>query len=103
MIASLQSATDYGTYLDNDIEGDKNYLNLDNRFVPQGGETCCDCGYAGCENSLEDLARMHWSVLNKDYHPDVLKRWISEGCMDEIKRRLGYRFELIAGNNFRQY
>jgi hypothetical protein len=91
----LASATDYGTYLDNNIEGDKTYLNLDNRFVPQGGETCCDCGYAGCDNALEDLARMHWSVLNKDYHPDVLNRWINEGCMDEIKRRLGYRFELI--------
>ncbi|MGE5797669.1 MAG: DUF4832 domain-containing protein [Ignavibacteria bacterium] len=91
----LASATDYGTYLDNNVEGDKTYLNTDNRFVPQGGETCCDCGYAGCEDALEDLARMHWSVLNKDYHEDVLNRWVSEGCMEEIKRRLGYRFELI--------
>jgi hypothetical protein len=38
---------------------------------------------------------MRYSVLNKDYHPDVLQRWINEGCMDEIKRRLGYRFELL--------
>ena len=38
---------------------------------------------------------MRYSVLNKDYHPDVLQRWINEGCMDEIKRRLGYRFELM--------
>jgi len=91
----LASATDYGTYLDNDIEGDKDYLNQDNRFVPQGGETCCDCGYDDCSNALTDLARMHWSVLNKDYHPDVLNRWVTEGCMDEVKRRLGYRLELI--------
>ena len=91
----LASATDYGTYLDNDIEGDKDYLNQDNRYVPQGGETCCDCGFAGCTNALTDLARMHWSVLNKDYNHDVLNRWINEGCMDEVKRRLGYRFELI--------
>jgi hypothetical protein len=91
----LANATDYGTYLWNDVEGDKNYLNQDNRYVPQGGETCCDCGYTGCENSLIDLARMRYSVLNKDYHPDVLNRWITEGCMDEIKRRLGYRFELL--------
>jgi len=94
----LASATDYGTYLDNDIEGDKTFLNLDNRFLPQGGETCCDCGYAGCSNALEDLARMHWSVLNKDYHEDVLDRWVNEGCMEEIKRRLGYRFELIEAS-----
>lgn len=90
----VSDETDMGTYLANDIEGDKDYLNQDNRYVPQGGETCCDCGFAGCENSFIDLARMRYSVLNKDYHPDVLNRWILEGCMDEIKRRLGYRFEL---------
>lgn len=92
----LANATDYGTYLN--IEEDKNFLNLDNRFVPQGGETCCDCGYAGCAAALKDLERLHWSVLNKDYHEDVLKRWETEGCMDEVKRRLGYRFHLIQAS-----
>ena len=91
----LASATDYGTYLDDDIEGDKNYLNLDNRFVPQGGETCSPSEYSGCANALTDLNRMHWSILNKDYHPDVLQGWINSGCMDEIKRKLGYRFSLL--------
>ncbi len=90
----LADETDFGTYLYNNIEGDKNYLNLDNRFVPQGGETCCNCGFAGCVNALANLERMHWSVLNKDYNPDVLALWVNEGCMNEIKRRLGYRFEL---------
>jgi hypothetical protein len=90
----VSDETDMGTYLYNDVEGDKNYLNQDNRYVPQGGETCCDCGYADCDNSLIDLARMRYSVLNKDYHPDVLNRWITEGCMEEVKRRLGYRLEL---------
>lgn len=94
----LADATDYGTYVWNDIEGDKNYLNQDNRFVPQGGETCCDCGYAGCPNSLIDLARMRYSLLNKDYHPSVLSRWTTEGCMDEVKRRLGYRLELLQAS-----
>lgn len=91
----LASETDYGTYISNDIEGDKSYLNLDNRFVPQGGETCCDCGFAGCENALTDLQRMHWSVLNIDYHPDVLNRWKTEGCFKEIEQKLGYRFVLL--------
>ncbi len=91
----LASATDYGTYLQNDIEGDKNYLNLDNRFVPQGGETCNPSEYSDCIHALTDLERMHWSVLNKDYHPDVLAQWESGGCMEEIKRRLGYQFELL--------
>lgn len=91
----LADATDYGTYVYNDVEGDKDYLNQDNRYVPQGGETCCDCGYAGCSNALVDLARMRYSILNKDYNTEVLNRWINEGCMDEVKRRLGYRFELL--------
>jgi len=90
----LASNTDYGTYLDNNIEGDKNFLNQDNRYVPQSGETCSPSAYSGCTNALKDLERMHWSVLNKDYNTDVLNGWVSGGCMDEIKRRLGYRFVL---------
>ena len=43
----LASATDYGTYLDNSIEGDKNYLSQDNMFVPQGGETCNPSQFSG--------------------------------------------------------
>ena len=90
----LASATDYGTY--GNIEEDKTYLNLDNRYLPQGGETCNDDPtYTVCSNALVDLARMHWSVLNKDYNLDVLGRWQSEGCMNEVKRRLGYRFALL--------
>ncbi|MGD8780838.1 MAG: DUF4832 domain-containing protein [Ignavibacteria bacterium] len=91
----LASATDFGTYVSNDVEGDKSYLNLDNRFVPQGGETCNPGEYSSCVNALIDLERMHWSVLNRDYHQTVLDSWVTGGCMDEIKRRLGYRFRLI--------
>ena len=91
----LASATDYGTYLSDNIQGDKDYLHQDNQFVPQGGETCNPSAYSGCSNALKDLAYMHWSVLNKDYHPDVLQGWENSGCMPEIKRRLGYRFRLL--------
>ncbi|MHB2147947.1 DUF4832 domain-containing protein [Calditrichota bacterium LG25] len=91
----LASATDYGTYLENDIQGDKDYLHQDNQFVPQGGETCSPSAYSGCANALKDLAYMHWSVLNKDYNRDVLDAWEQQGCMPEIERRLGYRFRLL--------
>ncbi|NQV14422.1 DUF4832 domain-containing protein [bacterium] len=89
----LASATDYGTY--GNIEADKTYLNLDNRYVPQGGETCNPSAYSGCENALIDLARMRWSVLNRDYHPEVIDGWEENGCWPEIQRRLGYRFQLL--------
>jgi hypothetical protein len=91
--AFLANWSDYGTYLDTLV--DKTYLNLDNRFVPQGGETCEPSSFSGCSNALKELKRMRWSVLNKDYHPAVLQDWITNGCMDEIKRRLGYRFRLM--------
>ncbi len=91
----LASATDYGTYLENDIQGDKDYLHQDNLYVPQGGETCSPSAYSGCTNALKDLAYMRWSALNKDYNEDVLAGWESGGCMSEIKKRLGYRFVLL--------
>jgi len=93
----LASDTDYGTYLWDDIEGDKDYLNKDNRFVPQGGETCSPSEYSGCANALTDLERMRWSVLNRDYNETVLNGWETGGCMNEIKKRLGYRFVLLEG------
>jgi len=92
----LASSTDYGTY--ENIEADKTYLNLDNRFVPQGGETCNPSVYSVCDNALVDLNRMHWSVLNRDYHPDVIAGWQDNGCWPEIQRRLGYRFQLLDAN-----
>lgn len=89
----LASWSDYGTYTDTLV--DKTFLNLDNRYVPQGGETCAPSEYSGCANALRDLRRMRWSVLNKDYHPTVLQGWVTEGCMEEVRRRLGYRFRLL--------
>ncbi len=92
----LASSTDYGTYTN--IESDKTYLNLDNRYVPQGGETCNPSTYSACANSIVDMGRMHWSVLNRDYHQGVIDGWIANGCWPEIQRRLGYRFELISAS-----
>jgi hypothetical protein len=92
----LASADDYGTYIN--IEADKNFLNLDNRYVPQGGETCNPSAYSDCAHALADLPRMRWSLLNKDYNTTVLNSWKTAGCMDEIKQRLGYRLRLLNGN-----
>jgi len=34
------------------------------------------------------------TYLNRAYHPDVLKKWKTQGCFDEIQRRLGARLVL---------
>ncbi|MFH0883273.1 MAG: DUF4832 domain-containing protein [bacterium] len=93
----LASSTDYGTYGNGGftIAQDREYLHQDNQFVPQGGETCNPSYYSGCANALADMEYIHWSLLNKDYHLDVLNGWETNGCMDEVKKRLGYRFRLL--------
>ena len=78
------------------------YLNLDNRFVPQTGETCSagpDAqAYVPCPNTLAALSTMRWSMLNVDYQPQVIALWKQQGCFDEIAGRLGYRFRLVSAD-----
>jgi hypothetical protein len=78
----LASIDDWGTYMSTDpkiIEIEKNFLNLDNRYVVQGGETCnADKNaepYISCANALKDLVRMRWSDLNSKFDQEVLKVW----------------------------
>lgn len=95
----LASWDEWGGYPSDDAalrEAWRIYVAQETRFVVQGGETCNDDPeFTRCANALDDLARFHYSDLNRDYHPDVLARWREEGCYAEIARRLGYRFRLI--------
>ena len=85
------SADDYGTFSGNDT---RKYWKADTRYVLMGGETCGVSNYCTCENSLKDMEDYHWTYLNSGYNADVLNRWEKNGCMDEVKRRLGYRLSL---------
>jgi len=78
----------------------KALINQENRFVPQGGETC-SVGpsaqpYIQCSNALADLAMERWTTLDADYQREVLDLWRRQGCFPEIERRLGYRFRLVT-------
>jgi hypothetical protein len=99
----VANADDWGTYRlssglsdSNVVESQKNFLNLDNRYVVQGGETCQPSVYDDCPNVLKELERMRWSQLNGVADKTVLQGWKDQGCMEQIKRRLGYRFRLIS-------
>ena len=65
-----------------------------------GGETCDDT-YSpenDCENSGKaqtEMRTMHYSFLNCAYNNDVNDDWERGGCMDAIKKNLGYRLVLI--------
>lgn len=94
------------------------FLRNDNRFVFQGGEpgdpgTGDDSedldkdGYVlphhtDCKRITDIFEKERWSILNASYGESFRKGaytdWIKNGCMDEIQRRLGYRFRLLSAN-----
>lgn len=90
----------------------RDFLNKDNLYVVQSGEsgTPCGCdgpaddadgdGYtdaqrAGCERSLKMMALLRWSVMNASFAEQALDKWRLDGCYDEISRKLGYRYRLV--------
>ena len=97
----LANTTDQGTYRGNT---DRKFWAADSRYTIMGGESCQVSNYCHCEKqsdkvpgALGDLATNHFTYLNLGYHPDVIKRWKSEGCFDEVQKRLGYRYVLEEG------
>jgi hypothetical protein len=92
-------AGDRGTYKeDQSVEWQKNYLNQDNRFVPQGGESCGVSSYSECEQAMADLKRMHWDTINSGFHKGVIQGWRNAGCYDTIAKSLGYRLTMTSAN-----
>jgi hypothetical protein len=97
------SPDDVGTY--SNITEDKNYLEAETKYLPNGGETCTDdwfgtapAGtYSNCISAQNELQRFHFSYLNNDYNGTVLNRWSTEACFNTIKSKLGYRFTLQDG------
>lgn len=90
----LASPDDFGTFLSDPLELDQEYLALDSRYVPVGGETCAvNPPRSDFASAAAEMARYHYSYLNTDYNRDVLDRWGEEG-LAEAARRLGYRFVL---------
>ena len=95
----LADAGDMGTYWFNntiDTARAKAYLRLDNRFVPMGGETCRPSEFSLCSNAVNEMARLRWSFLNSGYDERVIGGFVTGGCMNEIERRLGYRFTALS-------
>lgn len=77
------------------------YSANDARYVVVGGETCNvnnphdDCPPSG--EVIAELETFHYSFLSSSWRYLVNNDWVTGGCMDEIKERLGYRFVLRQG------
>jgi hypothetical protein len=104
----LSGEDDYGTFYDYGSSDQprqpanamlRKYIEADTKFTVVGGETCDDsfspqndCAPAG--HAEKEMRSMHYSYLNADYNNDVNNDWDSSGCLDNIKKNLGYRFVL---------
>lgn len=90
----LASADDFGTY-QSPVETGKTFIATDSQFTPMGGETCAvNAPRSDCASATQEMARLHFTYLNSLYHPDVLRSWTTQGCMPDVKARLGYRLVL---------
>jgi hypothetical protein len=92
-------AGDRGTYQGSQsIEWQKTYLSQDNRYVPQGGESCAVSSYSECEKAMADLKRMHWDALDSTFHQGVIDGWKRGGCNETIEKSLGYRLVMTSAD-----
>ena len=85
------SSTDQGTF---EGEDTRKFWKTESRYTIMGGETCDVSEYCLCPATLKDLQDYHWTYLHDGYHEGVLARWRTDGCMNEIRERLGYRIVL---------
>ncbi|MFG6464304.1 DUF4832 domain-containing protein [Roseateles sp. DXS20W] len=101
----LASATDVGTYSEDAAtrQAQRDYTASLSRVAPFGGETCNPADEAGavprtaCADILNEGRQFNLTYLNNDYYRDVFHtRWETQGCMAEVRRNLGYRFELAT-------
>lgn len=94
----LASSTDVGTYASGQREAELDWLHKETRYVPHGGETCSAAEgalpFIACNNAIHEMNYTNWRTLNILWNPAVYKYWQANGCMGEIRRRLGYRFVL---------
>ena len=95
--AFLSSNSDSGTFKNTTTE--YTYLDAQSKYTFCGGESnALFTAKQDCFVVFSWLTRFHYNYLNFGYHPDVIALWKTQGCYDEIQRRLGYRFELIDSN-----
>ena len=99
----LASPTDVGTYSEDSATRatQQSYVAALGQLAPFGGETCDPADdpdpqpRTSCADILGEGARYHLGYLNDEYFRDVFHtRWIANGCMAEVKRKMGYRLQL---------
>ena len=92
----LSGSTDGNTY-PLDQPGLRSLVQQGVRFVPFGGETCRlaeprnSCAEILSSGAQYAVTYLNWYFYRPAYHAV----WEEQGCLDDIRRLLGYRFELV--------
>lgn len=104
----LASATDVGTYSEDATirAQQRDYAGRLTALTPFGGETCNPADEDGavprttCSDITNEGARYHLTYLNEEYYrPLFHDRWTQNGCMADVRRKMGYRFELTRASH----
>ena len=96
----LASENDTGTF---HSKTDREYWMAETKYTIMGGETCGLAKYCDCEDgqnydgAVTTMEKYHFSYLHISYHPQVIARWKTQNCFDQIDKRLGYRLVLREG------
>lgn len=98
----VSSMSDDYTFVGGTTEQD--YVEKETMWVPMGGETCdpnllnhSEPTRLTCATAIDELSRFHFSFLKLDRIKPALRKWLDEGCLSEIEKRLGYRLILEQG------
>lgn len=104
----LASKTDVGTY-DEDATiaaKQRDYVDRLGNFAPFGGETCKPADEANaelrtqCADILGEGARYKLTYLNDEYYRKMFHdKWVQNGCMAEVRRKMGYRLVLSKASH----
>lgn len=104
----LASNTDVGTYSDTAATraSQRSYVAAMSALAPFGGETCnpadesAAVARTSCDDILGEGATYHLSYLNYEYYrPLFHENWTSNGCMADVRRKMGYRLQLVKASH----
>lgn len=99
----LASNTDVGTYSEDAAtrRRERDYVAALSTVAPFGAETCNPADAvdptprADCADILREGRKFGLTYLNDTYYRKLFHtRWQAQGCLAEVKRNMGYRFEL---------
>ena len=86
--AFMADESDMGTFSGN---ADRTYWGAETRYTIYGGESCRASSYASCDRTLAQMRDMHISYLNISYHKGCIAGWQNGGCLEDMRRLIGYR------------